>query len=76
MNVLIPMAGAGSRFAQVGYTFHKPLIEVRGNPMIQVVVGGLNVDKIKSLGWSPKIGLRQGIYETYEWYKNEQTSNL
>ena len=36
----------------------------------------LNVDKIKSLGWSPKIGLRQGIYETYEWYKNEQTSNL
>jgi GDP-L-fucose synthase len=36
----------------------------------------LNVDKIKSLGWSPKIGIRQGIYETYEWYKNEQTSNL
>ncbi len=36
----------------------------------------LNVDKIKSLGWSPKIGLRQGIYETYEWYKNKQTSNL
>jgi GDP-L-fucose synthase len=31
----------------------------------------LNVDKIKSLGWSPKIGIRQGIYETYEWYKNE-----
>jgi GDP-L-fucose synthase len=29
----------------------------------------LNVDKIKSLGWSPKIGIRQGIYETYEWYK-------
>jgi len=36
----------------------------------------LNVDKIKSLGWSPKIGIRQGIYETYQWYKNEQTSNL
>jgi len=36
----------------------------------------LNVDKIKSLGWSPKIGLRQGIHETYEWYKNEQTSNF
>ena len=36
----------------------------------------LNVNKIKSLGWSPKIGIRQGIYETYEWYKNEQTSNL
>ena len=29
----------------------------------------LNVDKIKSLGWEPKIGLRQGIEKTYEWYK-------
>jgi HAD superfamily hydrolase (TIGR01509 family) len=44
MNVLIPMAGAGSRFAAAGYTFPKPLIEVRGKPMIQVVVDNLNVD--------------------------------
>jgi len=29
----------------------------------------LNVDKIKSLGWEPKIGLREGIKKTYEWYK-------
>lgn len=29
----------------------------------------LNVDKIKSLGWDPKIGLRQGIELTYQWYK-------
>jgi GDP-L-fucose synthase len=29
----------------------------------------LNVDKIKSLGWEPKIGLREGIEKTYEWYK-------
>jgi GDP-L-fucose synthase len=29
----------------------------------------LNVDKIKSIGWSPKIGIRQGICKTYEWYK-------
>jgi GDP-L-fucose synthase len=28
----------------------------------------LNVDKIKSLGWEPKIGLREGIEKTYEWY--------
>jgi GDP-L-fucose synthase len=35
----------------------------------------LNVDKIKSLGWSPKIGIRQGIYETYEWYLNSLNSN-
>jgi HAD superfamily hydrolase (TIGR01509 family) len=44
MNVLIPMAGAGSRFANAGYTFPKPLIEVNGKPMIQVVVENLNVD--------------------------------
>jgi HAD superfamily hydrolase (TIGR01509 family) len=44
MNVLIPMAGAGSRFASAGYTFPKPLIEVNGKPMIQVVVENLNVE--------------------------------
>jgi dTDP-glucose pyrophosphorylase len=44
LNVLIPMAGAGSRFATMGYTFPKPLIEVRGKPMIQVVVDNLNIE--------------------------------
>lgn len=44
LNVLIPMAGAGSRFEQAGYTFPKPLIEVRHKPMIQVVVENLNLD--------------------------------
>ena len=29
----------------------------------------LNVDKIKSLGWQPKVGLREGIEKTYELYK-------
>jgi HAD superfamily hydrolase (TIGR01509 family) len=44
LNVLIPMAGAGSRFQQAGYTFPKPLIDVEGKPMIQVVVENLNID--------------------------------
>jgi HAD superfamily hydrolase (TIGR01509 family) len=44
MNVLIPMAGAGSRFEKAGYTFPKPLIEVRGQPMIQAVVNNINID--------------------------------
>lgn len=44
LNVLVPMAGAGSRFEAAGYTFPKPLIEVRGKPMIQVVVENLNID--------------------------------
>ena len=28
----------------------------------------LNVDRIKSLGWEPKIQLIEGIVKTYEWY--------
>ena len=43
LNILIPMAGAGSRFEQAGYTFPKPLIDVRNKPMIQVVVENLNI---------------------------------
>jgi len=44
MNILIPMAGAGSRFANAGYSFPKPLIDVRNKPMIQVVVESMNID--------------------------------
>ena len=44
MNVLIPMAGAGSRFEQAGYTFPKPLVDVNGKPMIQRVVENLNIE--------------------------------
>ena len=35
----------------------------------------LNVDKVKSLGWKPKISLREGLESTYEWMKNNR-SNL
>jgi len=44
LNVLIPMAGSGTRFREAGYTFPKPLIDVNNKPMIQVVVDNLNVD--------------------------------
>lgn len=44
MNILVPMAGAGSRFVAAGYTFPKPLIEVRGKPMIQVIANNLNIE--------------------------------
>ena len=43
LNVLIPMAGAGSRFEKAGYTFPKPLIDVKNKPMIQIVVENLNI---------------------------------
>jgi GDP-L-fucose synthase len=32
----------------------------------------LNVDRIKSLGWEPKIHLLEGIKKTYEWYKENE----
>lgn len=44
LNVLIPMAGKGSRFTDAGYVFPKPLIEVKGKPMIQVVYENLNIE--------------------------------
>jgi len=44
MNVIIPMAGAGSRFAEAGFSFPKPLIDVNGKPMIQVVVENIGLD--------------------------------
>ncbi len=44
MNVLIPMAGAGSRFEKAGYTFPKPLIDINGKTMIQTVVENINID--------------------------------
>jgi HAD superfamily hydrolase (TIGR01509 family) len=44
LNVLIPMAGAGSRFEKAGYTFPKPLIDVEGEPMIKLVSENINMD--------------------------------
>ena len=44
INIVIPMAGNGSRFAQEGYILPKPLIDVQGVPMIQRVVENLNID--------------------------------
>ena len=38
LNIVIPMAGRGSRFAQAGFTTPKPLIPVGGRPMIQWVI--------------------------------------
>ncbi len=34
MIALIPMAGAGSRFAEAGYTIPKPLLPILGKPMV------------------------------------------
>ncbi len=38
LNIVVPMAGEGSRFKAAGYTFPKPLVEVKTIPLIQLVV--------------------------------------
>lgn len=44
LTVLIPMAGAGSRFKKAGFVPPKPLIPFHGKSMIQHVVDNLNMD--------------------------------
>jgi NDP-sugar pyrophosphorylase family protein len=41
INIVIPMAGMGSRFAQAGYEKPKPFIDVNGKPMIARVIDNL-----------------------------------
>lgn len=41
MNIVIPMAGLGSRFVKAGYTTPKPFIDVLGKPMIVRVLENL-----------------------------------
>lgn len=41
LNIVIPMAGAGSRFLTQGFKDPKPLIPINGMPMIQVVINNL-----------------------------------
>ena len=38
INIVVPMAGEGARFKQQGFTFPKPLIEIKKKPMIHWVV--------------------------------------
>jgi NDP-sugar pyrophosphorylase family protein len=47
LNIIIPMAGRGSRFSEAGYTFPKPLIDVAGHTMIEVVITNLHPKRIK-----------------------------
>ena len=42
MKILIPMAGRGKRFEDAGYSFPKPLIDINGKTMIQIIIENLN----------------------------------
>lgn len=41
LNIVVPMAGRGSRFANAGYKLPKPLIMVHDKPMIQYVTNNI-----------------------------------
>lgn len=43
INIVIPASGLGSRFAEKGYVFPKPLIEVNGEPLISLVTKNLGI---------------------------------
>lgn len=41
INIVIPAAGTGTSFINAGYTFPKPLIDIKGKPMIQLIIENL-----------------------------------
>lgn len=41
LTIIVPMAGRGSRFAEAGFKDPKPLIPVKGVPMIKLVIDNL-----------------------------------
>ena len=41
LNIVLPIAGRGSRFIIAGYTLPKPLIPIHGKPMIEVVINNI-----------------------------------
>lgn len=41
IRIVVPMGGEGRRFAEAGHSFPKPLVEIRGKPMIEIVAQNL-----------------------------------
>lgn len=69
INIVIPMAGAGSRFAKAGYKKPKPFIDVLGKPMICHVLDNLDMPDAKFI-----LLARKEHYdnepETIQWIKD------
>lgn len=69
INIVIPMAGAGSRFAKAGYQKPKPFIDVLGKPMICHVLDNLDMPDAKFI-----LLARKEHYdnepETIQWIEN------
>ena len=49
IQLVIPMAGLGSRFSEAGYALPKPLLPIHGVPMYKVVIASLMHESISSI---------------------------
>ncbi len=67
VQVVIPMAGDGSRFVMAGYSTPKPLIDIEGKPMIQWVVDNLNIAGAKYI-----FVVRSSHLQNAEWRLRER----
>ena len=66
MNILIPMAGLGSRFKASGYTVPKPLIPIEGKPMIENAVDTLGIKGNFIFITQKKHNLKSHLQSIYE----------
>jgi len=57
MNIIIPIGGIGQRFRNEGFLMPKPLISVKGKPMIFRVIENLNLEKddVISIIYNPEL---------------------
>lgn len=69
INIVIPMAGAGSRFAKAGYNKPKPFIDVLGKPMICHVLDNLKMPDAKFILLARKEHYDNEL-ETIAWIKD------
>jgi dTDP-glucose pyrophosphorylase len=49
IQLVIPMAGLGSRFSEAGYALPKPLLPIHGVPMYKVVIANLMHESVSSI---------------------------
>lgn len=68
INIVIPMAGMGSRFAVAGYDKPKPFIDVAGKPMIERVMENLSYPDAKYI----LIGRKEHLQKEQETIKRLQ----
>lgn len=65
MNVLIPLAGRGTRFVEAGYERPKPLIDVLGKPMIGKVIENIGLPRARHIFIVLKKHMRK--YNLYDY---------